>query len=72
MGCIFAKTNLFYSNPTLLLIGFNVYRVTTNAQDDFTEGIIIVQGEIQVEDSVKYFKLSDNVYFGRRQKYEKK
>lgn len=71
-GCIFAKTNLYYSNPTLLLIGFNVYRVSTNATKGFTEGIIIVEGKIQEQDSVNYFKLSDNVYFGRRQKNAKK
>lgn len=65
-GCIFTRTNLYYSNPTLLLVGFNVYRVSTSAKSGFMEGIIIVQGKIQEGDHVKYFNLSDNVYFGRR------
>lgn len=72
MGCIFVKTNLYYSNPTLLLVGFSVYKVKTNAHAGFKEGIIIVQGKIQEGDSVKYFKMSDNVYFGRKITNEKK
>lgn len=65
-GCIFAKTNLYYSNPTLLLVGFNVYKVKTNSNDKFKEGIVIIQGKIKKEDTIKYFKFSDNVYFGRK------
>ena len=30
IGCIFVKTNLYYTNPSLILLGFNVYRVKTN------------------------------------------
>lgn len=71
-GCIFAKTNLYYSNPTLLLVGFNVYKVKTNSNDMFKEGIVIIQGKIKKEDMIKYFKFSDNVYFGRKVYHEDK
>lgn len=28
IGCIFVKTNLYCTNPSLVLLGFNVYKVT--------------------------------------------
>lgn len=66
IGCIFSKTNLYYSNPSLVLLGFNVYRVTTNSTKQFQDGIVIVKGKIESGDSLKYLNLSDNVYFGRK------
>lgn len=65
IGCIFVKTNLYYTNPSLVLLGFNVYKVKTDSQK-FGEGIIIVRGKLKSGDDVKYLSLSDNVYFGRR------
>lgn len=66
IGCIFAKTNLYYSNPSLVLLGFNVYKVRTNSMDQFKNGIVIVRDKITAGDSIKYLNLSDNVYFGRK------
>lgn len=66
IGCIFAKTNLYYSNPSLVLLGFNVYKVTTNSKSQFQSGIVIVRCRIKKGDSLKYLNLSDNVYFGRK------
>lgn len=65
IGCIFVKTNLYYTNPSLVLLGFNVYKVKTDSQK-FQEGIVIVRGKLKSEDDVKYLSLSDNVYLGRR------
>lgn len=67
IGCIFVKTNLYYTNPSLVLLGFNVYKVKTDSQK-FREGIIIVRGKLISGDDVQYLSLSDNVYFGRRVK----
>lgn len=72
VGCIFVKTNMYYTNPSLVLVGFNVYKVKTNSKTTLKTGIVIIRGEIGVGDSIKYFHLSDNVYFGRRLKNESK
>ena len=68
IGCIFAKTNLYYSNPSLVLLGFNVYSVETNSKKRFQKGILIVRGTIKPGDDIKYLNLSDDVYFGRNVK----
>ena len=66
IGCIFVKTNLYYTNPSLVLLGFNVYTVTCKDQGAFGNGIVIVQGKLNKDDTIKYLYLSDNVYFARR------
>lgn len=66
IGCIFVKTNLYYTNPSLVLLGFNVYSVKCKNGTAFNEGIVIVKGRLEVNDTIKYMSLSDNVYFARR------
>lgn len=66
IGCIFVKTNLYYTNPSLILFGFNVYRVKTDSKKIFKQGIVIVKGKLNEGESIKYLSLSDNVYFGRK------
>lgn len=70
IGCIFVKTNLYYTNPSLILLGFNVYKVKTDSQKKFVKGIVIVKGKLDKDESIKYLSLSDNVYFGRKLKNE--
>lgn len=72
IGCIFVKTNLYYTNPSLILLGFNVYKVNTNSEKAICQGIVIVKGKLYEGESIKYLSLSDNVYFGRKVKRENK
>lgn len=66
IGCIFVKTNLYYTNPSLVLMGFNVYSVKCKNGSAFKKGIVIVNGKLNVNDTIRYMSLSDNVYFARR------
>ena len=66
IGCIFVKTNLYYTNPSLTLLGFNVYKVSTDSKKDFQQGIVIVKGNLKRGESIQYLTLSDNVYYGRK------
>ena len=66
IGCIFVKTNLYYTNPSLVLMGFNVYFVKCKNSGAFNNGIVILKGKLKANDSIKYISLSDNVYFVRR------
>ncbi|GEK88380.1 hypothetical protein SAMN04488100_10290 [Alkalibacterium putridalgicola] len=67
MGAIFVRTNIFYSNPSLAILGFNVYQFT-DSSGAYSESIIIVRGNIKVNDKVKCLKLSSNIYFGKKLK----
>lgn len=66
VGCIFIRTNLYYTNPALILIGFNIYSVKFKYNEKLKKGIVIIKGTLEDKDSIVYLKLSDNVYFARR------
>ena len=69
IGCIFVKTNLYYTNPSLVLMGFNIYNITCQSNGGFGQGIVIVHGKLKKDDTIKYLSLSDNIYFARRYNY---
>lgn len=66
IGCIYVRTNQYYTNPSLLLLGFNVYSVNCKNSNGFGCGIVIVRGKLKNEDKIIYLSLSDNVYYARR------
>lgn len=72
IGCIFVKTNLYYTNPSLVLLGFNVYKVNCKSSTNavLKDGIVIIKGKITAGDTIRYLSLSDNVHFARRIRYE--
>lgn len=43
MGVIYIKTDFFYANPSLALLGFNIYKVDVKLSDEESkDGIIII------------------------------
>lgn len=66
IGIIFCKSNGFYNNPTLALLGFRLYQTKIKTQKvDKKESeeslIIICQRELSVNDKFQYVMLSDGV-----------
>lgn len=66
IGCIFVKTNMYYTNPSLVLLGYNIYSIHCKNSLGFGKGIVIVRGRLEKGDSIAYLELSDKVYFARR------
>lgn len=68
MGIIYIKTDLFYANPSLALLGFHIYK----ADGDFKggqcrEGIILIsQSKLDVNQKASYLKLDDRIYYVRK------
>ncbi|MCF6338275.1 MAG: hypothetical protein L3J84_10065 [Gammaproteobacteria bacterium] len=42
MGVIYVKTDLFYANPSLALLGFHIYRVNGDFKTGVRESVILV------------------------------
>ncbi len=60
IGAIFVKTQLFYKNPTLALLGYHLYKVDT----ENSKGIIFISRDFLKEgDSVHHIQLDYNIYF---------
>jgi hypothetical protein len=60
IGAIFIKTNLFYKNPTLALLGYKLYKADTEKDQGL---IFLTRNNLKVGDSVHYIPLKDNIYF---------
>lgn len=66
MGVIHVKTDLFYANPSLALVGFRVYRASGKFKSNVRSGIILVCRErLRENQKVAYIKLDDRIYYVR-------
>ena len=64
MGVIYVKTDLFYANPTLALLGFHIYRVNGHFKNGDREGItLICREKLALNQKVSYIKLDERIYY---------
>lgn len=62
IGLIYIKTNLFYTNPTLAVLGFHIYKINTIKQ----EGIIVItKGKAKKDDWLYCKHISDNIFYAK-------
>lgn len=74
IGAIYIKTDLFYANPTLALLGYHIYKITgsriiENNEEYYKDIIVITKTKIILNDEIQLSLLSDNIYFGRKYEY---
>ncbi|WP_304608232.1 anti-phage protein KwaA [Pontibacter qinzhouensis] len=62
IGWIYIKTNLFYTNPTLAIWGYHIYKVSTSNRTDIT---IIVRGKVAVGSSILLKNIDDKIYLAK-------
>lgn len=63
IGAIFIKTNLFYKNPTLALLGYKLYKVDTEVSQNL---IFISKDDLKKDDNVHHIHLHNNVFFVKK------
>jgi hypothetical protein len=64
MGVIYIKTDLFYANPSLALMGFHIYQADGSFKNGDREGIILIcRGKIEMGMMASYIKLDDRIYY---------
>lgn len=64
IGVIYCRTNMFYTNPTLAIIGFHIYKISTNQMEDI---IVIIHGKLKKYDSIYPRLIDDNIYFIKKE-----
>lgn len=62
LGALFVKTNIYYLNPTLALLKFNIYEATLDGQDY----ILISKDNISEKDQVRTFSLDHGVKYAKK------
>lgn len=66
MGVIYIKTDLFYANPSLALLGFFIYKADGSFKNGDREGIVIISREkLVIGQKVSYIKLDDRIYYAK-------
>lgn len=67
IGIIYIKTDKFYANPTLAVLGFRVYKVTLDTRLGLKENLIVISKERFTEgDKINRLSLDEKVYFARK------
>ncbi|WP_214876912.1 anti-phage protein KwaA [Exiguobacterium sp. CH10] len=66
IGVMYVKTNIFYTNPTLALLGYRIYRIDAEVNGNYIEGIIIISKEnVSLSDTLSYRKIHEDIYYVR-------
>jgi len=67
IGVIYVKTDKFYANPTLAVLGFRVYKVNLQTRVGLVEGAVVISKERLAEgDQINRLGLDDKVFFVRK------
>lgn len=65
IGWIYVKTNIFYTNPTLAVLNFKIYRITTDGRSDI---IVISRDRLDVGNQILLNKMDDKIFFASKYK----
>ncbi|WP_196216435.1 anti-phage protein KwaA [Flavobacterium sp. LC2016-01] len=65
IGLIYVKTNMFYTNPTLAILGYHIYKISTTKRNNV---IFISKDVISEDDWIEHKLLSDNIYIANKSK----
>lgn len=64
MGIIYIKTDLFYANPSLALLGYRIYKADGVFKNETKHGIILIcRGALCKDQKVSYIKLDDRIFY---------
>lgn len=67
MGIIYIKTDLFYANPSLALLGYHIYQADGNFKHGNKENIILIaRVALSMSDKVEYIQLDERIYYVKK------
>ena len=67
IGIIYVKTDKFYANPSLAVLGYRLYKVTITTRTKNKENIIVItKDRLYKSDQIRMLDLDEKVCFGRK------
>lgn len=67
IGAIYTKTDKYFANPTLAILGFRLYKVSgKTVQGDIKNTLLISKDRIKIGDNVAYLIIDELVFYGRK------
>lgn len=70
IGMVFIKANLYYTNPTLALMNFRIYKITYKDQGKIKKATILSREKLIVTDKIFAKLIDENIYFTQKQSNE--
>ena len=64
IGAIYVKTNRFYSNPSLAILGFRIYKANVHDRG-VKKCTVICRSVLKSTDKIKYIKIDDETYLAK-------
>lgn len=69
IGVIYVRTDKFYANPTLAVLGYRLYKINLKTRaGDRDNVILITKDKISLNDQIHTLPLDDKIYFARKSK----
>lgn len=68
IGAVYIKANLYYTNPSLALMNFKIYRVTYRYQDESKKCIVLSRDALRRSDKIFARIIDENIYYVRKAK----
>lgn len=66
IGIIYVKTDKFYANPTLAVLGYRLYKVTVKTRTSTKENIIVItKDRLSEANQIRMLNLDEKVCFAR-------
>ena len=60
IGWFYVKANIFYTNPSLAVLGYRIYKIDTAESNNM---IVIVRGRLKEGDNIYPRKIDENIFF---------
>lgn len=64
IGAIYVKTNRFYSNPSLAILGFRIYKANVHDRG-VKKCTVICRNVLKSTDNIKYIKIDNETYLAK-------
>jgi hypothetical protein len=66
IGVIYVRTDKFYANPTLAVLGFRLYSaIVTRRTGELAKVTLITKDQINVGDKIRFLELDSRVYYAK-------
>lgn len=66
IGYMYAKTDMYFSNPSLAILGYSIYKIEAGFRGNDVKSITVLSKNSIIDgNEVSYIKISNNVYIGK-------
>lgn len=65
---IYIETDKFYTNPTLAVLGYKLYKISTVLRDGYTYDVVVISRDrIVIGDKITYIEIEQNrIFYGKK------